>query len=131
MELWIVNKAGLPIFNWRPPVVPESINQNLFSGFLMAIINMVETSTQQEIEAIKFGNSKLNIRVAGDDPAKPDALILIGQTGIKAKDKAVRKTLDKIGRAFVDTYAGILHDWAGETSSFDGFVDQIEAHFVS
>ncbi len=127
LEVWVVSNAGLPLFTWRPNFIEESINQALFSGFLMAIINMIETSTDQEIKAMTFGSSKLNIVVAKDAHL---TLLIIGRTGLKAKDKNVRRALDEIGEVFLEVYGEILRSWNSETTIFSGFEEKITDYFV-
>lgn len=129
LELWIVTNTGLTMFTWRPESIQETIDPNLFSGFMTAILSMVASTEDQDIEAINFGSSKLEIQVLRKNVKQP--VLFIGRARAKEKAKNVKKTLRKIQEEFLDAYGDALSTWDGNQSLFQAFEKKIRDYFVS
>ncbi|GAB4321110.1 MAG: hypothetical protein Kow0069_25320 [Promethearchaeota archaeon] len=132
-QLWVITGTGLPLFDWRPPHLKESVNPNFISGFMSAILTMVGAD-QDAIEDMHLGNAKLVLEMfrAKDTPGLekvPFDLVLIAHVSPKTKSKAVKRVLGKLGKAFVECYGPVLEDWNCDTTLFQDFVDQVRDYF--
>ncbi len=116
------------MFNARAKGIQESVNPNLLSGFINAIRGMLQVSTQSEIESINLSEQKLIFQVID---CKDKKLLYIGRVYNKAKDKNIKKQLQKIAQDFYTKYGSKASDWKCETSLFEGFEKDLGEFFIN
>jgi len=118
-ELWILNEAGICLFNYNPSV---EIDLTVFSGFLSAINAFGETITQQRIQNIDFISETF---VFHHDPSS--RLLFIARAPRTISDKLIREKLESTAREFIIKYSrDELRGWIGNDNYFDDFVPDME-----
>lgn len=120
MEIWIISNAGAPLLHIKNPAFPnqQSVDPALFSG----IITAMEFTANHSLNAIKMCDSKIVIM---PKLVKSNEFILVGRTHVKDRDKAVRKTLNKIQETFHAEFGQIIGSWVGDLSIFDYFREHL------
>jgi len=117
-EFIVSNNSGLPIYSYKSK---ESKNDHaLVSGFLSAVISMVEYKSDSKVDNIELQNRNI---IFYKNDSKELVYILI--TDRKKDDKLVRK-MEEIARNFEGRYDSKLVNWNGETSAFFGFDEYLK-----
>jgi len=116
LEFWIIDRNGITLYHNKKDKV-EGINKNLFSGFVSAFVDIINVSSNENVESIKFKDSKL-VMIPTHVHEK---LLFIARTKQKAKDKNVRKELTKLSETFHEEFGEELASWVGEMDAFDAF----------
>ncbi len=124
LEFWIIDRNGITLFHEKRDKT-ESINKNLFSGFVSALVDVISVSSDEDVETIKFKDSKL-IMIQTNVYEK---LLFIARTDKKEKDRVVRKELVRLSKTFLNEYNEELAKWVGDMDTFNDFVKFIESNF--
>jgi hypothetical protein len=124
LEFWIIDRNGITLFHQKQDKV-ESINKNLFSGFVSAMVDVISVSSDEDVETIKFKDSKL-IMIQTNVYEK---LLFIARTNQREKDRVVRKELSRISKAFLNDFQDVLPNWVGDMDSFNDFAKNMESYF--
>ncbi len=124
VEFWIIDRNGITLFHQKQEKV-ESINKNLFSGFVSAIVDVISVSSDEDVETIKFKDSKL-IMIQTNVYEK---LLFIARTNQNEKDRIVRKELGRISKGFLNEYKEVLPEWAGDMDAFNNFTKFLKDYF--
>ncbi|NHI94051.1 MAG: hypothetical protein EAX96_16295 [Candidatus Lokiarchaeota archaeon] len=103
--IWIIEEAtGNVIFSDECFIQgSEAFNSALFTGFISAIENFIQEIGEKKAETIELGNSK--IFLAKEEPSK---LIFVLRASLSAKEKKMKKNLEKIVLNFHENYAKFL-----------------------
>ncbi|MBN2155806.1 MAG: hypothetical protein JW776_07165 [Candidatus Lokiarchaeota archaeon] len=117
LEFWIIDRNGITLYHQKRNKNVESINKNLFSGFVSAFHDIINVSSQENVESIKFKNSKL-IMIPTN---VYERLLFIARTDQKEKDKNVRKELNKLSKIFLNEFNEELKKWVGDMDTFETF----------
>ena len=125
LEFWIIDRHGITLFHAKKDKSVKSINKNLFSGFVSAMVDVISVSSDEDVETIKFKDSKL-IMVQTNVYEK---LLFIARTDKKEKDRVVRKELIRLSKTFLNEYNEELAKWVGDMDTFNDFVKFIESNF--
>lgn len=119
IELWILNDAGICLFNYNPTT---NTDLTLFSGFLSAINAFGETITQQRIQNIDFVSESF---VFHHDPST--RLLFIARAPRTYSDKQIRDKLESTAKEFITKYSkDELRGWIGSDSYFEDFTPDME-----
>jgi hypothetical protein len=119
LELWILNEAGICLFNYNPCVETDL---TLFSGFLSAINAFGETITQQRIQNIDFISETF---VFHHDPST--RLLFIARAPRTISEKQIREKLESTAKEFIIKYSrDDLRGWIGSDSYFADFTPNLE-----
>jgi len=124
LEFWIIDRNGITLFHQKQDKA-ESINKNLFSGFVSAMVDVISVSSDEDVETIKFKDSKL-IMIQTNVYEK---LLFIARTEQKEKDRVVRKELIRISKTFLNEYKDELPKWVGDMDAFNDFTKFLEPYF--
>lgn len=124
VEFWIIDRNGITLFHQKQEKV-ESINKNLFSGFVSAIVDVISVSSDEDVETIKFKDSKL-VMIQTNVYEK---LLFIARTNQNEKDRVVRKELSRISKTFLNEYKEVLPEWAGDMDTFNDFTKHLNDYF--
>jgi hypothetical protein len=125
LEFWIIDKQGIALFHEKKDKTVESINKNLFSGFVSAMCDVINVSSSEDVETIKFKDTKLIMTSTN----VYEKLLFIARTDQKEKDRQVRKELIRLSKAFLEQYSEDLSNWVGDMDAFIGFSKKIEPYF--
>ena len=120
MEFWILDMNGIALYHQKASKDIISIDKNLISGFLAAFQSMVSVSAGENIEAIKFRDSKLTITLN-----KKYNMYFMTRTTQKEKDKKIRKEIDKLIEFFIEDFRSLLNGWDGDVNAFQGFENRV------
>ena len=96
----------------------------MVSGFISAIQSVV-SSQNENIESIKFKNTKLIIL-----KQKLYNIFFIARVSQKEKEKSARKELKKISTLFIEDFRSILIDWDGEINIFKEFRYRLSNYWI-
>ena len=124
LEFWIIDRNGITLFHQKQDKV-ESINKNLFSGFVSAMVDVISVSSDEDVETIKFKDSKL----AMIQTNVYEKLLFIARTNQREKDRVIRKELSRISKTFLNEYQSVLPNWVGDMDSFNDFAKNMEPYF--
>ncbi len=122
LEFWIIDRNGITLYHNKKDKV-AGINKNLFSGFVSAFVDIINVSSSENVESIKFKDSKL-IMIATHVHEK---LLFIARTNLKAKDRNIRKELTKLSELFHEEFGEELASWVGEMDTFEDFGKYLES----
>jgi len=111
-ELWIISGSGLTLYNQR---IGESINKDLFGGFISAIDNFVQ-EMGGDCKRIEMGDSLLLI-----EKCKDPSIIIVCRSGKKNKQKKIEKYMGKIKEEIFKHHKEKIKTWDGNTETFDDF----------
>ena len=125
LEFWIIDKQGIALFHEKRDKTVESINKNLFSGFVSAMVDVISVSSSEDVETIKFKDTKLVMTSTN----VYEKLLFIARTDQREKDRQVRKELIRLSKAFLDQYSEELSSWVGDMDAFTGFNKTLEPYF--
>ncbi|MHA1109586.1 MAG: hypothetical protein ACTSRE_00680 [Promethearchaeota archaeon] len=124
LEFWIIDRNGITLFHQKQDKA-ESINKNLFSGFVSAMVDVISVNSDEDVETIKFRDSKL-IMIQTNVYEK---LLFIARTEQREKDRVVRKELTRISKKFLNEYKDVLPKWVGDMDAFNDFTKFLESYF--
>lgn len=124
LEFWIIDRNGITLFHHKQDKI-ESINKNLFSGFVSALVDVISVGSDEDVETIKFKESKL-LMIQTNVYEK---LLFIARTNQREKDRVVRKELLRISKTFLNEYKDVLPNWVGDMDSFNDFAKNMESYF--
>jgi len=125
LEFWVIDRNGITLFHQKQNKNIESINKNLFSGFVSGFMSIISVSSSEDVESIKFKNSKL-IMVPTNVYEK---LLFIARTDQKEKDKVVRKELEKLSKIFLTEFSKDIANWVGDMDAFESFSKYLESYW--
>lgn len=125
LEFWIIDRNGITLMHAKGDKTIESINKNLFSGFVSAFHDVISVSSSENVESIKFKDSKL-IMVPTN---VYERLLFIARTDQKEKDRSVRKDLTRLSKIFLNEYSDALASWVGDMDAFESFTKHLEPHW--
>jgi hypothetical protein len=126
MEFWIMNKDGLPFFHERANEKIQSVNEDMVSCFFSAFNQMILKASNQDVEAIRFKDSKI-IFVPGPQKAN---FYVIGRIPMKANEKDAKKSIDKVIQYFIDDFWCFIEHWTGNVSIFLNFSNRLKEFWV-
>jgi hypothetical protein len=125
LEFWIIDRNGITLFHEKKDKTVESINKNLFSGFVSAMVDVINVSSSEDVETIKFKDSKLVMTSTN----VYEKLLFIARTNQTEKDRAVRRDLIRLSKAFLEEYNESISHWVGDMDEFIGFSKNLEPYF--
>lgn len=125
LEFWIMSEAGIPLCHRKSPKVKGTMDQNLVTSFFSVFQHMLRRTSHEELENIKFKNSKLII----SDANVQFELYFMARVNQKYKDGAVRRELEKIGEKFIIQHWDDLNDESGFVGAFEDFPDLLDSYF--
>ncbi len=112
--LWVISDKGIPLYN---QIASSSIKNDLFSGFITAVVNFAKALGADSMDFLKLGAS--NFIIMRDIE---NSLIFVGKTNESVKIDKTKKILVKVKNKFVEFYCDILPAWDGiQTECFGSF----------
>ncbi len=124
LEFWIIDRNGITLFHQKQDKA-ESINKNLFSGFVSAMVDVISVSSSEDVETIKFKDSKL-VMISTNVYEK---LLFIARTHQKEKDRVIRKELHRLSKMFLNQFNEDIKNWVGDMDAFKDFTDTLDPYF--
>ncbi|NVM27882.1 MAG: hypothetical protein HWN65_03485 [Candidatus Helarchaeota archaeon] len=115
-ELWIINNSGINLFNFCKK---NTKNPLLFSGFISAFQNFMESLGYKKIESIRLGDSKIMIYRGDSD------IYYVTRSKKDIKDEDIIKYLKLVEKKFLENYLDELKSFTGDTNIFDDFGEVI------
>ncbi|MHA1264890.1 MAG: hypothetical protein ACTSRS_06600 [Candidatus Helarchaeota archaeon] len=113
-EIWIINEAGLPLFNRSQEIC---VDPSLFAGFLGAIQSFIKaTFHENHIDSLTIGQHKISFLYE-----KEFHIYIIIRTAREAPDEEIRKSLEKIRRLFISKYGDQIQITPVEMTRFKDF----------
>ena len=125
LEFWIIDRNGITLFHKKRDKTIVSINKNLFSGFVSAFHDVINVSSSENVESIKFKESKL-IMIPTNVYEK---LLFIARTDQKERDRSIRKELLRLSKTFLNVYSEDLAVWVGDMDAFESFAEHLEPYW--
>ena len=125
LEFWIIDKQGIALFHEKKDKTVESINKNLFSGFVSAMVDVINVSSSEDVETIKFKDTKLIMTSTN----VYEKLLFIARTNKREKDRQVRRDLIRLSKAFLDEFSEDLANWVGDMDAFVNFSKTLDPYF--
>ncbi len=121
-EIWIINEAGIPLFNKS---VDNKVDPALFGGFLSAIQRFVEQSFEGGIiNQLFLGTSKFFLL-----HVELHHLYVVVRTTKKAKDKEITSLMERIRDLFLSHFQAILEKNQGDITEYQAFNKILEEYF--
>lgn len=124
-EFWVMEEGGIPLCHKASENVKKTIDQNIITSFFAVFQNMLKSQSNEELENIKFKNSKLIISDAGVQ----FNLYFMARVDQKYKDSTVRKELERIGENFIVEHWDDINNGTGNVSVYESFQDRLKSYF--
>ncbi len=117
--VWIIHKDGKCLF-FRE-YTDLNINEQLFSGFLVALMSFSKEISHQEIKSINL--EELTLFYKNVEEKK---LIFVIATDSSVREQRTREIIDLIEEAFITEFGDILKDWKGDIRIFQKFETKLD-----
>ena len=116
-DIWILMDTGIVLFH---RVFNETVDANLFGGFLSALNSFAEEITKKGLSNFEIADKRFTILKDGN-------FIFIANASKQHKHRKVKEELSKIMQKFYQIYPkNLLNNWNGDVSIFSNFKDKIK-----
>ncbi len=105
-ELWIISHYGLSVYH---QALTDKISDNLFAGFISAIINFAQELGEDEIKKLEMAGTNLVVISSADKK-----WFFIGRAGKKVKEKKIFNYLDDVRHIFFEQFGTILEKYSDD-----------------
>ncbi len=112
--VWIIHKDGKCLFHREYENL--NINEQLFSGFLVALLAFSKEISNQELKSINLENLIFYYRKTEDTN-----IIFVIAADSKERPSKISDKSNLIEKAFFNEYKDILPQWTGNISDFSKF----------
>ena len=120
-EFWIINTSGICLFHrsvdsnvYKIDTKNITIDTELFSGLLTAILNMYSELSSTEIQKLEGEGGKFLF-------FRKQNLIYIVRSQLNDDDKKIKKKIEIIQNLFIEKYNKQLEEFDGNITSFSLF----------
>lgn len=118
--VWIIHKDGKCLLFREYEGL--NINEQLFSGFLVAILAFSKEISNRQLKSINLEDLTLFYKNLEDSK-----LIFVIAVDSKERESEIREKIDRIEEAFLRKYREILSEWNGEISIFNEFEPELDS----
>ncbi|NVM55770.1 MAG: hypothetical protein HWN66_18870 [Candidatus Helarchaeota archaeon] len=117
--VWIIHKDGKCLL-FRE-YEKFNINEQLFSGFLVAILSFSKEISKRALKHISLEDLTLYYENFEDKK-----LVFVIAADSKERESAIRKKISLIEKAFFTKYGEVLQNWRGNITIFSNFNSKID-----
>ena len=128
-EFWIINTSGICLFHrsvdsnvYKIDTKNITIDTELFSGLLTAILNMYSELSSTEIQKLEGEGGKFLF-------FRKQNLIYIVRSQLNDDDKKIKKKIEIIQNLFIEKYDKQLEEFDGDITSFSLFETDLNEIF--
>ena len=121
IEYYVIAESGLCYYSKSKQ---KAVDQDLFSGFIFALISISRQIISDGITSLVLKNRKYTI-------AKKRGLLFVACTETKVKDSVIRKELVEMQQIFLQLFStAILANWNGNMALFKDLAPHYDKYFT-